>query len=398
MKYDFDSIIDRKDALYQYSSKWSDIQSNRERYNYGNPLPDDRIPMQTADMDFKCPPAIIDSLIKTAEHGIYGYTEIPDNYYDAVTGWFARRYDWHFEADDIFPCMNGTHIAVQHCIHYFTEPGDGILLFVPSYGYREDIEPLGRHEVDVPLIETDCYYTIDYDALEEAAKDPKNTMILLIQPHNPTGRIFTEEEILKIGDICRRNHVIIVSDEVHVDIIRKGNTCLPVMKVLGGKGVVSTTAINKTFNTAGLSMTNVIIQDPELKAKYRVKKVSTPFGISAVIAAYTKCEDWVDELNEYIDMLIDYTVERFHKELPHAKVIVPEGTYCIWVDFRPYKLGGEEVNRRIINKHVMLKMGSVFSDKDGDEWGRICLTSPKSLVKEGLDRIISAFLEEEKRF
>jgi len=145
-------------------------------------------------------------------------------------------------------------------------------------------------------------------------------------------------------------------------------------------------------------MANVIIQDPVLKAKYRVKKNSTPFGVSAVIAAYNKGEEWVRQLNEYLDMLIDYSVERFHKELPHAKVIVPEGTYCIWVDFRPYKLGAAEVNKRIIDKHVMLKMGSVFSDIDGDEWGRLCLTSPKPLVEEALDRIIDAFKPEEEKF
>ena len=190
--------------------------------------------MQTADMDFICPPAVVEALVKTAEHGIFGYTEIPDTYYDAVINWFARRCDWHFGKDDIFPCMNGTHVAVQNCIRHYTEPGDGIILLVPSYGYRKDIEPLGRYETDVPLIETDGYYTIDYDALEAAAENPKNTMIILIQPHNPTGRIFTAEEITKIGEICRRHDVIIVSDEVHVDIIRKGSICLPVMKVLGG--------------------------------------------------------------------------------------------------------------------------------------------------------------------
>lgn len=398
MKFDFDAIIDRIHAPYQYSSKWNDIQSNRDRYNYGNPLPKNRIPMQTADMDFKCSPAIVEALVKTAEHGIYGYTEIPDEYYEAVAGWFARRCDWHFQKEDIFPCMNGTHAAVQNCIKHYTAPGDGIILLLPSYGYRKDIEPLGRHEVDVQLIETDGYYTIDYAALEEAAKDPKNSMIILIQPHNPTGRIFTDEEIKKVGDICRCNNVLIVSDEVHIDIIRCGSACQPVMKVLGPKGVISTTAINKTFNTAGLAMTNVIIQDPELKAKYTDKKSSTPFGISAVIAAYNDSEEWVDELNKYIDMLIEYSVGRLHKELPHAKVIVPEGTYCIWVDFRPYHLGAEEVNRRIVDKAVMLKMGSVFSDKDGDEWARLCLTSPKSIIAEALDRIVDAFKAEEEKF
>ena len=398
MKYDFDTVIDRIHAPYQYSSKWGDTPINRKRYNFGNPLPDDRIGLHTADMDFQCAPAIVEALKKTAEHGIYGYTYIPDAYYDAVINWFSRRMDWHFTKDDIFPCMNGTHIAVQHCINYFTKPGDGILLFLPSYGYKEDIEPLGRHEVDLPLIETDGYYTMDYDALEAAAKDPQNTMIILIQPHNPTGRIFTPEEIRKVGEICRRNGVIIVSDEVHIDILRRGKVCQPVMKILGPEGVVSTTAINKTFNMAGLAMTNVIIQDPVLKEKYQARKMSTPFGISAAIAAYNDSEDWVNELNEYIDGLIDYAVTRIHQELPHAKVQVPEGTYCIWIDFRPYGLPAEEVNRRIVDKHVMLKMGSVFADKDGDKWARICLSSPKALVAEGLTRIIDAFKMEEEKF
>ncbi len=393
MKYDFDTVIDRRHEPDQYSSKWADIQSNRDRYNAGNPLPEDMIGLHTADMDFRCAPEIIDAMIRTAEHGIYGYTRIPDEYYDAVRGWFARRFDWKFNRDDIYPCMDGTHTAVQNCIETFTEPGDGILLFLPSYGYSRDIGPLGRHQVDIQLIETDGYYTIDYDALEQAASDPKNTMIILIQPHNPTGRIFTEEEIRCVGEICRRHNVIILSDEVHIDIVRKGLTCLPVMKVLGPQGVISATAINKTFNTAGLMMTNVIIEDPELKAKYKYPAKATPFGVSAVIAAYNEGEEWVRQLNEYVDMLIEYAVERIHRELPKAKVLVPEGTYCIWIDFRPYGLGAQEVNRRIINAHVMLKMGSVFSDKDGDEWARICLSSPKVMIAEALDRIIAQFKE-----
>ncbi len=391
MKYDFDTVHDRQNAPYQYSSKWADIKSNRDRYNYGNPLPADRIALHTADMDFACAPAIVDAMVKTAQHGIYGYTMIPNEYYDAVRGWFSRRFGWEFERGDIYPCMDGTHTAVRNCIEAFTKPGDGIILMLPSYGYHNDIDPLGRHEVDIYLKEDNGYYTVDFEALEEACKPAENTMMIMIQPHNPTGRIWTHEELNKIADICRRNNVIIVTDEVHIDIIRKGLKCEPMMKACGPQGIVSTTAVNKTFNMAGMAMTNVIIQDPELKEKYKFRASATPFGVSCVIAAYNDSEDWVEELNEYVDMLMEYAVDRIHKELPKAKVIIPEGTYTIWIDFRPYGLTAAEVNKKINDAHVMLKMGSVFDDADGDCWARICLSSPKSMVAEALDRIVAQF-------
>ncbi len=391
MKYDFDKIYNRLDAPYQYSSKWADTQSNRDRYNYGKPLPDDRIPLHTADMDFACAPKIIEAMVKTAEHGIYGYTMIPDAYYEAVAGWFDRRFDWKFDRKDIYVCMNGTHTAVRNCIESFSKPGDGVILMLPSYGYRSDIEPLGRHEVDIMLKEDNGWYTVDYDALEEVCKVEENTILIMIQPHNPTGRNWTTEELNRIADICRRNGVIIVSDEVHIDLYRKGMRPEPMMKACGPEGIVSTTAVNKTFNMAGMAMTNVIISDPELKAKYHFRGSSTPFGVSCVIAAYNECEDWVDELNEYIDMLMEYAVDRINKELPKAKVIIPEGTYTIWIDFRGYGLPAEEVNRRINDAHVMLKMGTVFDDPDGDNWARVCLSSPKSMIVEALDRIVKNF-------
>ncbi len=396
MKYNFDRVTDRMHAPYQYSYKWADYDSSRKEFNDGNPLPEDRISLYLADMDFQCAPALVDALVKTAGHGIYGYSRIPDAYYEAVVRWFSDRFDWHFEKKDVIACMDGTHVAVQNCILSYTEPGDGIILLTPSYSYQSDIGPFGRREVDVPLIETDGYYTIDYEALEKAASDPRNTMMIFLQPHNPTGRVFTEEEIKKCGDICRRNGVILLTDEVHIDLIRKGTGCQPVMKVLGGEGVISASAINKTFNTAGLAMTNLVIRDPKLRKKYRGNRKITPFGVSAVIAAYTLCGDWVDELNEYIDRLIADTVETLRTNLPKLKVEIPEGTYCIWLDFRGYGITGEEARRRLRDHRVMLKMGSYFSDPDGDLRARACIASPRSIIEEGTRRIVDAFLDLEK--
>ncbi len=396
MKYDFDSITDRMNAPYQYSIKWADYSRSRKEFNEGNPLPEDRISLYLADMDFKCPPELVEAVVRTAEHGVYGYTLIPDAYFEAIRGWFAERFDWHFENNDVFPCMDGTHVAVQQCIRYLTEPGDGIILFTPTYSYQQDIEPLGRTQTSVPLIEENGYYTIDFDALEKAAADPKNTMMVFIQPHNPTGRIFTEEEVGKCGEICRKHGVILLSDEVHIDLIRRGRKCLPVMKVLGPEGVISATAINKTFNTVGIAMTNLIIRDSALKARYKCGMKVTPFGVSAVIAAYTRCADWVDELNVYIDRMICDSVERLRRELPGLKVEIPEGTYCIWLDFRPYGISDEEINRRLRDRHVMLKMGSYFADPDGDQRARVCIASPKAVIDEGIGRIIAAFRDLEE--
>ena len=306
MKYDFDSIIDRAHAPYSYSAKWMDegVMAEMMRKMIGlDSLPDDRLCFQTADMDFKCAPELVEAMKKTAEHGIFGYSIIPDAYYAAVCRWFHDRFDWDFSPKSI-----------------------------------------------------------------------------------------TEAEILKIGEICRRNGVIIVSDEVHIDIARKGQKVLPIMKVLGPQGVISATAVNKTFNVAGLGMSNLIIEDPYLMARFKKGfPMSNPFGVSAVIAAYTKCDEWVDELNEYLDKLIDYTMDRFAKDLPKVEVVKPEGTYVLWLDFCGYGLSDEELAKKINATHLVLQDGKFFDETRAGQYRRICLTSPMSQVVEMCDRLAAAF-------
>lgn len=395
MKYDFDSIVDREHDPYSYSMKWRTdgrVGAFMKQWMGYDEMPADRLCFQTADMDFKCAPEITEALKKTAEHGIFGYSGIPDAYYDAIIGWFHSRFDWDFSVDSIFPCITGTHDAIVNCIECFTQPGEGIIVLLPSYNYHMDIEESGRTFVGVQMINDNGYYTVDYAALEKACAVKKNTMIILVQPHNPTGRVFTENEILKIGEICRKYGVIIVSDEVHIDIARKGVKVLPVMKVLGAQGVISTIAVNKTFNLAGLSMTNAIIEDPYLRAKYKVGfPFASPFGISAVIAAYTQGGEWVDELNEYIDKIIDYFMERLTKDLPKAHAMKPEGTYILWVDFSGYGLSDEDLKAKIDAAHIIIGNGTGFDAINGGQMWRFCLTSPLSQVKEVFDRLAAQF-------
>jgi len=212
-----------------------------------------------------------------------------------------------------------------------------------------------------------------------------------MQPHNPTGRLWTEDEIRKIADICRKNNVIMICDDVHMDFCRKDNKVVPFINVVGPEGIVMVTGLGKTFNLAGLAITNVIIQDEELGKKFRPGGFGmiSPFSIAACIAAYTQCDEWVDALNEYLDDTIDYAVDRFHKELPQVKVWRPEGTYILWLDFTDCGFTSEELDERIAGKaHVSLSDGAGMEPAEGTIFRRFCVTSAKSRVAEAIDRIV----------
>lgn len=389
MKYNFDEIIDRAHDKYSYSLKWSESKLMGLDY-----FPEDRICLQTADMDFKTAPAVIEAMEGVAKHGIYGYSGLNDDYRKAVVDWYHRRQDWNFEMEDI-TFTPGTHTGIAECIKRLTKPGDGVIVLVPSYSYHADIEPNGRNYVSVPLVETNGYYTIDFDLLEEAASKEENTMFIICHPHNPTGRIWTDEELKKMAEISRNHHVIMISDEVHSDIIRKDKTFHPMMKVVGPQGLISFTAVNKTFNLAGLAMTNMIIQDPALKEQFGVYfSLPSPFGIAAVIAAYNQSEDWVDALNEYLDENLNYAINFIKERMPKAKCFMPEGGYILWVDLREYGLSDEEITHKVFDEaHLILQGGQNFDSEFGPQFQRICASSPKSMIVEAFERLAKAFEE-----
>ncbi|MBR2533671.1 MAG: aminotransferase class I/II-fold pyridoxal phosphate-dependent enzyme [Erysipelotrichaceae bacterium] len=392
MHYEFDEIIDRLHDPYSFSFKWKDpsyildalgIKERRE----------DMICLETADMDFRVAPEIIEDLKKLTDHGIFGYSLIPDEYREAVCGWYRRRQGWEFSKEDIsyFP---GTHDAVAKCVAEYTRPGEGVIVLTPCYGYHGDVDKQGRKYVEVRMInDGNEYFTIDYEAFEKACADRNNTMFIMCHPHNPTGRVFTHEELCRTAEICRRHNVLILSDEVHSDILRKGQEFEPMMKACGPEGLIAATAVNKTFNLAGLAMTNVIICDSKLKGEAAgMYSMPSPFGIQAVISAYTRGDAWVDALNEYIDGNIDACLEYIRNNLPKARVWRPEGGYSINVDFSGYGLSDEEVSDRIYRKAgVVLNSGLFFDDWRKAQVHRACLSSPRSVCLEAFRRISEAF-------
>ncbi len=388
MKYNFDEIIDRTHDEGSYSSKWGETEHMKDMF-YSDTLPEDRICFFLADMEFKTAPCIIDEMQKILNHGIIGYSSVPRAHFEAVARWMKVRFNWEINPDHVL-LYSGAHTAIIDCIEKMTKPGDGIIIPQPTYYYRQDVTGTGRHYVGLRMKNDNGYYTFDFDKLEEVCKDPGNTMLIMQQPHNPTGRVWTIEELQKIGEICAKYNVIILSDEVHMDIKRKEVTVEPLMKVLGTKNIVTVTGINKTFNLAGLAVTNVIIEDNEIREKIgRNSNHCTPFGYAACIAAYNQGDDWVDELNDYLDDTIDYAIERIHNELPKAKVWKPEGTYILWIDFAGYGLTEDELNDKLAKQaHLAMSNGEGMDEDEGEMFRRMCITMPKSMVKEGIDRMV----------
>ena len=388
MQYNFDEAVDRIHEEGSYSSKWASSGGMASMF-LSDTLPEDRLCFFVADMDFRTAPKIQKALLKVANHGIFGYSSCPEEYYSAVCRWMHVRFQMEVKPDEIFTA-HGAHEAIVEIIQKMTKPGDGILVPRPTYYYYHDVTDHQRHYVGFQMKNDNGYYTFDYDLLEELCKEPQNTMIILQQPHNPTGRTWTAEEIQKISEICRRNHVIMLSDDVHMDIARKDVKVVPFINVVGPEGIVMVTGINKTFNLAGLAVTNVIIQDPRLKEMMgHSHHMVSPFGIAACISAYTECDDWVDELNSYLDECIDYVVDRFHKELPKVKVWKPEGTYILWLDFTECGYTNEELKQRIAGQaHIGLSDGEGLEPPAGTIFRRFCVTSPKSVLKEAMDRLV----------
>ncbi|MDN7244609.1 MalY/PatB family protein [Planococcus shenhongbingii] len=392
MKYNFDEIINRRGT---YSLKWDGADLIKE-FGLTERYDEDTIPLFTADMDLPVPQPLIDALHKTVDHRIFGYTVFPEEYYEAISTWFQKRHDWKVTKEQIV-FSPGTVHALNVAVKAFTKPGDGIIIQRPVYPpFTGAIEGNERIVVNNALIaDENQYYTIDFEDLEEKAKDEKTTMFILCHPHNPTGRVFSKEELRKMAEICQHHNVLIVADEIHGDLIRKDQVFIPMAKAVGNTdNLITLTAINKTFNVAGLHCTNVIIQNEDLRATFATEmgmQLPSPFTVSALIAVYNEGEDWLEQLKEYIDGTMQYVKEFLAEKMPQVKVYIPEGTYVLWLDFSGYNINAEEIHDRIYNKaNVLLEDGGMFGE-EGLLYQRICLPSPRPVIKEALERIAKEF-------
>ena len=393
MKYNFDEIIDRTGTS---ATKMETLPRG---------CPDDALPLWVADMDFACAEPILKALHERIDKKIFGYTMYDtDECLGAVLNWYKKRYGWEEQKENLFFC-GGIVSAYAVLLNLLTKEGEGVVIQRPIYyPFTMKANSNGRQIVDSPLIYADGNYTIDFDDLDKKMAEPNNKVLVFCSPHNPAGRVWTEEEIRKVVDICKKYDKWIICDEIHCDLLRCGMTFHPILKVAPDYAdrIAVCTAPSKTFNLAGMKTSNIVIHNKELQAAWKELiggKLSMngagTLGLTAMIAAYNEGEEWLEQLKEYLDGNFAY-IDAFLKEhLPKAHMVPSEGTYLAWIDFNGYVDGDAEKLEEIMQKkaRVALDEGYIFGDA-GRGFERINIATPRSVVEDCMDRILKAFKEE----
>jgi cystathionine beta-lyase len=392
----FDEEIDRFDTFcvkweFEFTAAGA-FESDRAHSKHG----DDRVlPLWVADMDFQSPPEVIEALEDRARHGIFGYCAPDDGYYEAVQGWFARHYGREIERDWIL-ITPGVVCALNIMVQTFTEPGDKVIIQTPVYyPFYHVIENNGRVVSRNVLKRNGVNYEMDFKDLAQLAADPETTMAILCSPHNPVGRVWTKEELAQFGRICAENDVLVVSDEIHADLILDGCTFTPYASISEefAENSIICTAPSKTFNVAGLKLSNIVIQNETMRERYARRLVqcgisgANVFGLEAAEAAYNYGEPWLEEVMAYIEGNYQFMKDYLAQHLPQLAMSPLEGTYLAWVDFSRVDLDPVERHELLLNEaRVWLNEGSKFGD-EGADFERFNIACPRSLLAEALERI-----------
>lgn len=378
--YDFDTIIPRRGTG---AIKW-DARPPFEADTEGV------IPLWVADMDFKAAPFIIDALRKRVDHGVFGYVCVPDSYYEAVCRWFSGRHGWKVEKDWII-YTTGVVPALSAAVKALSKPGEKVILQSPVYNcFFSSVRNNGCEILDVPLLYHDGTYGYDFDGLERACADPAAKVMLLCNPHNPAGRVWTREELARVGNIARRHGVTVVSDEIHCEIVMPGFTYTPFASVSPENQACCVTLCSpsKSFNTASLQIANIITPDPEwrklIDKAINVNEICdvNPFGVLALEAEYSpEGAKWLEELNQYI--YDNYLLLR--EKLSDWTVCKLEGTYLPWVDVSSLGLPTEKIEEELLrNYKVWVNAGAMYGTEG---FIRINVACPRAMLAEGLDRV-----------
>ena len=399
MKYNFDGEISRKGTN---SIKWEFIQEGQDLLHWEHTdkfFGENRIlPMWVADMDFPCPRPVVEALLARAEHGIYGYTAQTDSYYGSVVSWMKKRHGWEIAAEWI--CTTpGVVPALNMLVRTFVSPGDKVLIQPPVYyPFFSAIENNDGELVANPLVYENGRYCMDFADLEEKTKDPKVRMAILCSPHNPVGRVWTRDELVRFGEICIKNNVLIVSDEIHGDLIYKGCVFTPLASISRdfAQNAIICTAPSKTFNMAGLQTSNIVIPNDQLRSRFKKTLQSNglfgigTFGVVALEAAYNHGEEWLEQVLDYIEDNLRILEEYVSQHIPQITVVRPEGTYLVWLDCRRLGLGKWELKQLMLNEAgVYLDDGFIFGP-EGEGFERINIACPRSILVEALERIKNA--------
>ena len=376
MKYNFDEIIPRRGT---------------NSYKWDTPEEENVLPMWVADMDFRTAPAIIETLRRRVEHGIFGYTKVPQNYYDAIVSWFINRHQWEIDSQWII-YTSGVVPAISAIIKAMTIPGDKIIVQTPVYNcFYSSIRNNGCRMIANNLIYQEGRYTIDFDDLA----DPETKLLLLCNPHNPVGRVWTSEELQRIGDICLQNGVFIIADEIHCELTYENHNYTPFASLSEEFRLHSATCISpsKAFNLAGLQIANIVAADGNIRSRIdraindnEVCDVN-PFGVIATIAAYEKSEEWLDALRKYLWENYSYVRYFFKRDLPQYSVLPLEGTYLVWIDCRAAGIGSDNITSCLQNKQKLMVNSGTLYGPDGEGFIRLNIACPRKLLIDGLVRL-----------
>lgn len=392
MKYDFDELIDRRGTG---CVKWDE----RPDADVNPSL--DLIPLWVADMDFKAAPAILEAVRKRAEHGVFGYTVVEEDYYEAVISWFKRRHHWAIRREEIL-YTTGVVPAMSVAIKALTMPGEKVLILSPDYNcFFSSVRNNGCEVLETGLKRVGDSFEVEWEDFEAKCADEKTTVFLLCNPHNPTGRVWTREELEKMNTICLKYGVKVVSDEIHCELMMPGYHFQPFAAVSEAcrQNSVILNSPSKSFNIAGLQAANIICSQPEWRRRLdraiNINEVCdlNPFGPVALKAAYNESEDWIDELNHYLWDNFTLLRDFIAKNIPQWKVCRLEGTYLPWVDVSAMDISAQQLCDRLLTEaSVWINPGTMYGPETGKGYVRFNIACPRSRLQEALNRIAKVLL------
>ncbi|SMO42693.1 cystathione beta-lyase [Saccharicrinis carchari] len=385
MNYNFDEIIPREGT--------DAYKLDLREMVFGT---DDVLPLWVADMDFKAPPAVVKALEDRASHHIYGYTIRDNKFTSAIVNWLKNRHLWDIE-DGWIEFSPGVLPSIMVALHEFSNPGDKVIIQTPVYPPFYSIVTENQRELlRNTLIEEAGYYTIDFDLLEAQASDPRTKIFVFSNPHNPVGRAWNKEELKRIADICIKHDVMIVSDEIHSDLCLFGHSHLPMAKLFPeiNDRIITCMAPSKTFNIAGLSSAYAIIADSKLRKRFHKRlwamqlHMGNLFGGVALRVAYNDGEDWLEALKKYLEENALMVQDFIAKNMPEVGFVLPEATYLLWLDFRKWGLSPAKLRKALIEVGKVGMNDGVSFGTEGAGFQRLNIGSPKSVIGEGLKRIL----------
>ena len=387
MRYNFNEIIKRNNT-------------NSIKFDFAGQCgkPEGLLPLWVADMDFKTPEPVVEALVEKSRHGIFGYSESGPDYFSILKDWFKINFDWHIQSDWLVKTP-GVVFAIAKAVQSLTQKDDSVIIQQPVYyPFAEIIRKNERHLVVNQLVYKNGRYTIDYDDFENRIVKNDVKLFVLCNPHNPVGRVWTKEELIRLGDICLKHGVTVVADEIHQDFIYPGHQHLVFadLKPAFLGMTITCTAPSKTFNLAGLQVSNIFIENSEMRHQFigEMNKCGynelSIMGLVACAAAYSKGREWLEELKTYLVGNLDFARSFLAERLPQVKLVEPEGTYLIWLDFNELGLNDKELDALIVNKAgLWLDEGTLFG-AGGEGFQRINIATPRDVLKQALSQLEQA--------